>query len=479
MEDRRPPVAVLRCSRVVKPPLSTDYNRNDATDPGDASDAARPVSESEPSVIAEGAEGEFPSEATRIDAGSSPPPRRKLAKRLEPAASPGRADTRRAPGAPANSKLAALQSLSLDSGKGSTSSRGLPPAHRGQGSSKLPWVLLSLVLLGIGGNWAWMRFHPSAANNPHPVQSIKTEVVHPTGGNGAVQMASGFTAAREPIAVGAPVGGRIKDVKIQNGDKFRKNQVIVLLDDSSALGDMSVARAEVHDAERTLARTVMLYKAQAATQIDVEKARGAAEIARARLRPIEQRIDQMKIRAPIEGTVLEVLVHVGEAVNASAPVVKVADLRQLLAEADINESDIRKIRRGQAVTVTSDAFVDKQYQGVVREIAEQADKARGTVQVKVDLTVPDQTLRPGMSVKCAFQPDKGEKPRIFVSKSSLTAQGGVWVVGADRRITHRALKTQAGTGASIEVLEGLRGGEEIVVESNLVHEGQVLPQAGS
>jgi RND family efflux transporter MFP subunit len=264
-------------------------------------------------------------------------------------------------------------------------------------------------------------------------------------------------------------------VKVQNGDKVKKGQIIVLLDDSATLADLSLARAEVRDQERQLATTMNLFKAQAATTVDVGKARGQVEIARAKLRPIEARLDQAKIRMPVDGTILEVLLNTGEAVQPNAAVVKVADLSQLMAEVDINEADLVKIRRDQAVDVTSDAFPDKQYKGVVREIAGTADKAKGTVTVRVDLQVPDLSLRPDMSVKCSFLPDQGEKARIFVSRSSLTPEGTVWIVGSSRVVTKRAVKTQAGAGNSVEVIEGLTGGERIVVDAGQVHEGQTLP----
>ncbi len=448
-------------------------------------------------------EDEFPSEKTRIDPGlqaslaemrANNANNASATSRPAPQAASGSIERKPPPRASKSSdsqpnkvgpenimsaKLAALQSLSHDAPVSDTAPISTRPGQASGGSSKLPWILLVLVLAGVGGNWYWTKKYniPGGASQGGATGSaLKIEVVTSTGGSGAAPLvAAGFTAARDPIAIGVPAGGVIKDVRVVNGDKVKAGQPVVLLDDSSAQADRSLAYAEIHDAERNLAQINALARAQAATVVDVGRARGAVEIARAKLRPIEQRIRQMRINAPADVTVLEVLVHPGETVGNNTPVVKVADLAKLVAEVDINEADVVKIRRGQSVDVSSDTFTDKVFKGTVREIAENVDKTRGTVQVKVDLQVPDQSLRPGMSVKSSFLPDQAAKPRIFVSRTAVSTKGTVFLVGSDRKMKERAVVTQSGTGSSVEVMSGLVNGDRIIGDANQGHDGQLLP----
>src|SRR5205823_6514757 len=128
---------------------------------------------------------------------------------------------------------------------------------------------------------------------------------------------------------------------------------------------------------------------QAATSADLDRVAGDAEVARASLIPLADRIAQSKIVSPVDGTVLEVLAHPGEILVGNAGVVKVADLRDIVAEIDVNEADIVSVHRKQAVALTSDAFPDKSYRGTVLEIASQADRARGTVLVKAEIKSPE------------------------------------------------------------------------------------------
>jgi RND family efflux transporter MFP subunit len=210
-------------------------------------------------------------------------------------------------------------------------------------------------------------------------------------------------------------------------------------------------------------RMKRLRDAQAAMQTDVEKAQGQLEIAKAEMRPIQQRIEQARVRSPIDGTILEVLAHPGEAILGNGGLVKVADLSKLVAEVDVNEADLQKVRLNQKVEVVSEAFADRTYQGAVGEIAEQADRARGTVMVKIHLQVPDQSLRPGMSVKVSFKENVAGSPRILIAKSAVI-QNGVWLVGDEGRVLRKMVTTRSAGPSLYEVVDGLKEGDRVVVE---------------
>jgi RND family efflux transporter MFP subunit len=359
-------------------------------------------------------------------------------------------------------QLKALKSLTIEK-------EAPRKASSGSGSQKLPWVLLVLVVIGFGVyNFNLLNLQgrfpkvlPTASPKPEATR-VRVETVHMGRGAGQRLMAAGWVAARTPITVGVTSGGRIKSILVENGDKVKRNQVLAQLDDGPARAEMSLAVTKKHDAERILARMKKLKEAQAVLQTDVDRALGAAEIARAELRPIQQRIEQARIRASIDGTILEVLAHPGEVIAGNGGVVKLADLTKLSAEVDVGEADLQKVRRNQKVSVSSEA-ADRTYAGTVDEIADQADRARGTVAVKIHLQIQDQSLRPGMNVKVSFLDEPETNPRIMVPKSAVT-QNTVWVVGPDGTVAQRKLTTQSAGPTLYEVVDGLKDGEQIVVE---------------
>jgi RND family efflux transporter MFP subunit len=376
-----------------------------------------------------------------------------------------------------SARLAALMSLSLDAAPPQ-----LGPAVR---QSKLPWFLLFFVV--VGGTsyhlYTIKTLSPLVASNadrardgePRPV---RTEIARASVEPAATIIAAGYMAAREPITVGVTTSGRVRDVTVQSGSVVKKGQLMARLDTAQIEAQLALARARERDAARALARMKTLFNAQAATQVDLEKTEGLVDIARAERLVIAAQLQQSQIRAPINGTVLEVLAHAGEVLtpsanNTSVGVVKVADLSQLVAEVDVGESDIPRVRVGQRVELTTDAHADRKYEGEVREIAQQADRTRGTVQVKVAVTVSDGSLKPGMAVRAMFAGEARSAVRIL--KTAIDG-GTVWVVGDDGTVRRQPVTIAPGPAREAEVLSGLKDGQRFVVEGfERLQEGGKLP----
>jgi RND family efflux transporter MFP subunit len=367
-------------------------------------------------------------------------------------------------------RLKALASLSLSRGPEALPSAGIKVGQL------LPWVLL-LALAGGGGLYLWREKTVASVQTDAP--RLRTLVVQPEVREGRSLLASGYVVAPRTVQVGTEQGGQVKSVKVESGEAVKRGQVLVLLDDAQPRAELALAQARVRNAGRTLRRTQMLYKAEAATSAELDKALGDLDIARAEILPIKNRLDATKIRAPMDGTVIEVIVKVGEIIRAAdsttGALLKIADLNELKAEVDMNETDVLLVRPRQKAEVTSEAAQGKTYEGEVREIVQEADRARGTVKVKVDIIAPDEKLRPGMSARVAFLPDNEAPPRLLIPRGAVIA-GNVWVVTAEGVAGRRPVTFQAVGPSMVEVTEGLEPGERIVLEpGDLVTEGMRIP----
>jgi RND family efflux transporter MFP subunit len=176
---------------------------------------------------------------------------------------------------------------------------------------------------------------------------------------------------------------------------------------------VSVAKAEL-DYERInqLAQTKIESKQNeddARLQLDsaraaLKEAEGAAELARTY-------VEWCTIRSPINGVVVEKLVNPDELVmpqsfgggrGPSTALIAVADPQDLQVEIDVNEADLSKISLNQKCRVSPEAYPDKNYEGTVAEIAPEADRAKGTLQIKVQIHAPDKFLTPELSAKVEF-----------------------------------------------------------------------------
>src|SRR5438046_3030410 len=86
----------------------------------------------------------------------------------------------------------------------------------------------------------------------------------------------------------------------------------------------------------------------------------------------------------------------------STALLAVADPKDLQVEIDVNEADLSKISLKQQCRVSPEAYLDKVYEGYVAEIAPEADRAKGTLQIKVQILNPDGFLTPQLSAKVEF-----------------------------------------------------------------------------
>jgi RND family efflux transporter MFP subunit len=365
-------------------------------------------------------------------------------------------------------KLRALESLSGPHEIPASYTPGTP-SRAGRG---LPWIIAVLAVAGALGYGAWLRKGGAQPTAP----KVPLIVAHLTEPSQRSLMAAGYVSAAHLISVGAPAG-RVKTVAVSVGQKVQPGTILVALDDSEQQAQMKLARARVRDANRGLASTKRLYHAQAATAVELERATGQAEIAWAELSVIQERVKQAIVRSPSVGTVLEVPVHAGELVPANDPthpVVRLADLSELVAEVAVNEADVHQVRQGQQADVASDAVPGQQFSGQVTEISEQADRARGTVNVKVAVKQPGDVLRPGMSVKATFKNDGAAPQRLLLPRSALDGDS-VWVVNKAGRAERRTVKARPSGPAMTEILDGLADGEQVVADA-AVHPvpGQVI-----
>ena len=262
---------------------------------------------------------------------------------------------------------------------------------------------------------------PAAANNSIAASTNAA----PASAKDSVLTVSGYIINRERIELSPRFMGVVTWIGVKKGDTVTNGQVVVLLDDSEYRarlrqtdGAVANAQAAVSKAELDLERVNQLAKIDIASKEAQDNARLALDSARAVLKESEGARDVAQaylnwcvIRSPINGVVLEKLVDPNELVapqsfggtrGPSTALIAVADPQDLQVEIDLNEADLSKISLKQKCRVSPEAYLDKVYEGYVAEIAPEANRAKGTLQIKVQIQSPDKFLTPELSAKVEF-----------------------------------------------------------------------------
>jgi HlyD family secretion protein len=261
------------------------------------------------------------------------------------------------------------------------------------------------------------------SSNPGATSPAPANSARPT--DGAALTVSGYIITRERIELSPRFIGVVNWIGVRKGDTVKKGQVVVRLDDAEqkarlleAEGRLANAKVAVNKAELDYARIKKLFADKIETPQTEDDARLRLEAARATLQETEGAValartylDWTVIRSPIDGVVLEKLVDAGELVTPqsfggargpSTAFLAMADPKDLQVEVELNESDLSKVFLNQKCRVSPEAYPDKSYEGRVAEIAPEANRQKGTLQVKVQVHDPDRFMTPELSAKVEF-----------------------------------------------------------------------------
>ncbi len=305
-----------------------------------------------------------------------------------------------------------------------------PEAKRRKSRSLWPIFLTVLGISAVSVFLAWPRAEDKSRVAPGHKTNSQTTVTSQTNGpssstNDSVLTVSGYIVNRERIELSPRFLGVVKWIGVKKGDAVTNGQVVVLLDDAEqrarlleAEGRLATAKVAVKKAEIDYERIRKLILAHIETQQTEDDLRLRLESTQASLQEVEGTValaraylDWTIIKSPINGVVVERLVDANELVTPqsfggthgpSTAVIAVADPKDLQVEVELNEADLNKIYLNQKCRVSPEAYPDKVYAGYVAERAPEANRQKGTLQVKVQISNPDQFLTPELSAKVDF-----------------------------------------------------------------------------
>jgi RND family efflux transporter MFP subunit len=351
---------------------------------------------------------------------------------------------------------------------------------------RAPWKFIvplgAVLLLALGA------FFLRDALLPLPEVETVTATLSSPAESGSVLTASGYVVAQVKAAVASKATGRLVRLLVEEGDRVRRGEIIAYLESGDvvaaleqAKANLALARADSFDARRSLDRQRALFASGLTARADLDAAeardrRVSATIlaAAAAVTEAEVAVENTRIRAPFDGTVLtkdadvgEVVAPFGAATNSKGAVVTMADMSTLQVEADVSESNIMKVGVGQPCEITLDAYPESHYAGYVYKIVPTADRAKATVLTKVAFRHRDSRVLPEMSAKVNFLSEaisEHAPPKLMLDSSALVAEAGGWAVlrVKDGRIEKVPVKTGGAPGGRVEISEGLAPGDRVV-----------------
>ena len=367
-------------------------------------------------------------------------------------------------------------------------------AHRGKNGRKILAAAAALTVLAalyfLGAFTKSYTVRPGSVSLMYPSQALTT------------LSASGYVVAQRKSAVSAKITGRLESLLVEEGSRVKKGQVVARLDDADLLAakaqaeanlkaaqfNLAQAKATFFDAKQTFTRNRQLIEKGLIARADydtslanydkasaaVDAARAGITAARATLQSAIVSLGYTYIRAPFDAVVLtknadigDIITPFGATSNVQAAVITIADLNSLQVEADVSESGIEKIWKGEPAVIELDALPGIRFPAEVHMIVPTADRSKATVMVKVAFLKKDSRVLPEMSARVDFlsRPVSPEEtPRVVIDPGALVNEKGTSVfVIKDGRALLTPVEPGQKMGGMLVIRKGLTPGQTVVI----------------
>jgi RND family efflux transporter MFP subunit len=288
---------------------------------------------------------------------------------------------------------------------------------------------------------------------------------------------SGTVEAGKSAMVSSRVMASVVAVPVKEGDLVTPGQLLVEIDpqtakgqESQARGALAQARAALALAERNYARFQALQRSGSASELELdmarmqyEQAKGAVEQATGAVEAASSVAKESRVVAPFAGRVARKMVDPGDLAAPGRPLVVVESTagRRLVLMFPESVAVASKLRAGAKLPVTIDALPGRTFEGRVVEMSPGADPASHSFSAKVEVDADVPTGVAGRAVV-----ETGRRTAIVIPAAAVLPQGGMsLVVVKDEagKARTRAVTLGARAGDVVEVLSGLKGGEELLV----------------
>ena len=283
--------------------------------------------------------------------------------------------------------------------------------------------------------------------------------------------ASGVLQPLLTFSVKSKAWGEIIEMRVQTGDEVKKGQLLARIDPriprqnlTQAQASLDKARAQLQTATAQFKRSEALYQSQSiaeteydATKLAAATAAAAVVNAEASLQTAKDAMEDTEVRAPIDGSILQLLAVLGTVISSptlggGTVILKMASLDTVQDSAMVAEADIGRVQPGLPVTITVDAFPNRPFEGVVLKVGPQAQVVQNvtTFPVFVNIPNPGHLLRPGMNTEMRIHTGRRDGVLAIPNASLRTPRdvaAGAAVLGLDAQVVDQQIAAAATAGA--------------------------------
>lgn len=313
-----------------------------------------------------------------------------------------------------------------------------------------------------------------AAGQPEEEAAVPVEVAAAYNGPVSAYYTGTTTLEAERDAeVVAKVGGVVRELFVEAGERVEAGEVLAKLDDDRLRLEVARAEANVAKLEQEYRRNKQLHEQQLVSAEAYQRLAFELDVMRAELGLAKLQLAHTEIRAPFDGVVAARYIKLGNMLELNAPAFRITTYEPLVARLHVPERELNRLAVGQSAALRVDALPGEAFEGVVDRISPVVDANTGTFAVFVALEASGGKLKPGMFGRLDIVYDVHAEA-VLVPRAAVIiedAKSAVFVI-RDGHAQRQMVTTGYANNGSVEILEGIQPGDKVVtVGQNSLKDG--------
>lgn len=291
----------------------------------------------------------------------------------------------------------------------------------------------------------------------------------------------GTVVASNGADVTTESGGIIAALHFESGARVKKGDLLVTLSAGTERADLARLQAQADLAKSEFTRLERLYKLDAISKSELDRAQADLSAARAGADAQRAKLAQKQIRAPFSGQLGIRQVNVGQYLSAGTPIVSLQAINPVFVDFTLPEQNQAAVQNGQTVSVVVDSQPGRTFSGVISAIEPMMDSKTRNFKVRARFDNADEALRPGLFARASIGLAKTASV-VTIPQTSVSYNpygNSVYVIqsvkgkAADGKVTdelvvrRRFIKTGETRGDLVVVTDGLKAGEQVATSGLL------------
>jgi membrane fusion protein (multidrug efflux system) len=270
--------------------------------------------------------------------------------------------------------------------------------------------------------------------------------------------------AEEEVKVFARTANRVTELLVEEGAEVKKDQVLLRLDNDIQKTAYTKAEASLAKGREEFEREKALFEQKLVSEQVFNNSKHELRQLELVFEDARRGLEYTEVRAPINGTISQRVVKLGDLVNLNQHLFDIVDFNSMVARIYVPEKNLPDLRLDQPARVTATPFGGQEFKGYVKRIAPVVESKTGTVKVTIGFREIGQ-LRPGMYVDVelitAKRPDA-----LLITKRALLYDGElsyVFRLMPERKVERVVVEPKIADKLNVEPISGFKEGDQIVV----------------